>query len=102
MMHGPSQPTVLTCPAFNGSNVSTADQVPLALASAGEGPYVLDFSEIALSEARSSHRARLGYGQLRVALSVGLMPMVRADKGSSGVILHARSGVRIPGRGDGL
>ena len=33
-----------------------------------------------------SYRARLGYDQLKVALSVGVMPMVRSDKASSGVI----------------
>ncbi len=43
-----------------------------------------------------SYRARLGYDQLKVALSVGLMPMVRSDKGSSGVIftLDTESGFR--------
>jgi pyruvate, water dikinase len=33
-----------------------------------------------------SYRAKMGYGQLQVALSVGVMPMVRSDKGSSGVL----------------
>jgi pyruvate,water dikinase len=33
-----------------------------------------------------SYRARLGYDQLKVALSVGVMPMIRSDKASSGVI----------------
>ncbi len=33
-----------------------------------------------------SYRARMGYDQLKVALSVGVMPMVRSDKASSGVI----------------
>ena len=43
-----------------------------------------------------SYRARLGYDQLKVALSVGVMPMVRADKASSGVIftLDTESGFR--------
>jgi len=33
-----------------------------------------------------SYRAKLGYDQLKVALSVGIMPMIRSDKASSGVI----------------
>ena len=33
-----------------------------------------------------SYRARLGYDQLKVAISVGVQPMVRSDKASSGVI----------------
>jgi pyruvate,water dikinase len=43
-----------------------------------------------------SYRARLGYDQLEVALSVGVMPMVRADRASSGVIftLDPESGFR--------
>ena len=43
-----------------------------------------------------SYRARLGYDQLKVALSVGVMPMVRSDKASSGVIftLDTESGFR--------
>ncbi len=43
-----------------------------------------------------SYRARLGYVQLKVALSVGVMPMVRSDKASSGVIftLDTESGFR--------
>jgi len=43
-----------------------------------------------------SYRARLGYDQLTVALSVGVMPMVRSDKASSGVIftLDTESGFR--------
>ena len=43
-----------------------------------------------------SYRARLGYDQLKVNLSVGIMPMVRSDKGSSGVIftLDTESGFR--------
>jgi pyruvate,water dikinase len=43
-----------------------------------------------------SYRARLGYDQLKVALSVGIMPMARSDKGSSGVIftLDTESGFR--------
>lgn len=40
-----------------------------------------------------SYRARLGYDQLKVALSVGVMPMVRSDKGSAGV-LFTSSGPR--------
>jgi pyruvate,water dikinase len=43
-----------------------------------------------------SYRARLGYDQLTVALSVGVMPMVRSDKASAGVIftLDTESGFR--------
>jgi pyruvate,water dikinase len=43
-----------------------------------------------------SYRARLGYDQLQVALSVGVMPMVRSDLASSGVIftLDTESGFR--------
>jgi pyruvate,water dikinase len=43
-----------------------------------------------------SYRARLGYDQLAVALSIGVMPMVRSDKASSGVIftLDTESGFR--------
>jgi pyruvate, water dikinase len=43
-----------------------------------------------------SYRARQGYGQLKVALSVGVMPMVRSDLASSGVIftLDTESGFR--------
>ena len=43
-----------------------------------------------------SYRARLGYDQLKVALSVGVVPMVRSDKASSGVIftLDPESGFR--------
>lgn len=43
-----------------------------------------------------SYRARLGYDQLKVALSVGVMPMVRSDCGSAGIIftLHPDSGFR--------
>ena len=43
-----------------------------------------------------SYRARLGYDQLKVALSVGVMPMVRSDKASSGVMftLDTESGFR--------
>jgi pyruvate,water dikinase len=43
-----------------------------------------------------SYRARLGYDHLKVALSVGVMPMVRADLASSGVIftLDTESGFR--------
>jgi pyruvate,water dikinase len=43
-----------------------------------------------------SYRARLGYGQLDVALSVGVQPMVRSDLASSGVIftLDTESGFR--------
>jgi len=43
-----------------------------------------------------SYRARQGYSQLKVALSVGVMPMVRSDRASSGVIftLDTESGFR--------
>jgi pyruvate,water dikinase len=43
-----------------------------------------------------SYRARLGYDQLKVALSVGVQPMVRSDRGSAGVIftLDTESGFR--------
>jgi pyruvate,water dikinase len=43
-----------------------------------------------------SYRARQGYSQLKVALSVGVMPMVRSDIASSGVIftLDTESGFR--------
>lgn len=43
-----------------------------------------------------NYRAKLGYDQLQVALSVGVMPMVRSDKASSGVIftLDTESGFR--------
>ncbi|HSB27734.1 MAG TPA: phosphoenolpyruvate synthase [Pyrinomonadaceae bacterium] len=43
-----------------------------------------------------SYRARLGYDQLKVAISVGVQPMVRSDKASSGVIftLDPESGFR--------
>ncbi|HSU31661.1 MAG TPA: phosphoenolpyruvate synthase [Bryobacteraceae bacterium] len=43
-----------------------------------------------------SYRARLGYSQLEVALSIGIMPMVRSDLASSGVIftLDTESGFR--------
>ena len=43
-----------------------------------------------------SYRARLGYDQLQVALSVGVQPMVRSDQASSGVIftLDTESGFR--------
>jgi pyruvate,water dikinase len=43
-----------------------------------------------------SYRARLGYSHLKVALSVGIMPMVRADRASSGVVftLDTESGFR--------
>jgi pyruvate,water dikinase len=43
-----------------------------------------------------SYRARLGYDQLEVALSVGVQPMVRSDKASSGVMftLDTESGFR--------
>jgi pyruvate, water dikinase len=43
-----------------------------------------------------NYRARLGYDQLRVALSVGIMPMIRSDKASSGVIftLDTETGFR--------
>ena len=43
-----------------------------------------------------SYRARQGFPQLKVALSVGVMPMVRSDLGSSGVVftLDTESGFR--------
>jgi pyruvate,water dikinase len=43
-----------------------------------------------------SYRARLGYPQLKVALSVGVMPMVRSDLAASGVMftLDTESGFR--------
>lgn len=43
-----------------------------------------------------NYRARQGYSQLKVALSVGIMPMVRSDKASSGVMftLDTESGFR--------
>src|SRR5579872_2403045 len=43
-----------------------------------------------------SYRARLGYAQSKVALSVGVMPMVRSDLAASGVIftLDTESGFR--------
>lgn len=43
-----------------------------------------------------NYRARLGYDQLKVAISVGVQPMVRSDKASSGVIftLDTESGFR--------
>lgn len=43
-----------------------------------------------------SYRAKLGYDQLKVAISVGVQPMVRSDKASSGVIftLDTESGFR--------
>jgi pyruvate,water dikinase len=43
-----------------------------------------------------NYRAKLGYDQLKVALSVGIMPMIRSDKASSGVIftLDPESGFR--------
>ena len=43
-----------------------------------------------------SYRARHGFGQLDVALSVGVQPMVRSDRASSGVIftLDTESGFR--------
>ena len=43
-----------------------------------------------------SYRARLGYDHLKVAISVGIQPMVRSDKASSGVIftLDTESGFR--------
>ena len=43
-----------------------------------------------------SYRARLGYDQMKVALSVGVQPMVRSDQASAGVIftLDTESGFR--------
>jgi pyruvate,water dikinase len=42
------------------------------------------------------YRARMGFGQMQVALSAGVMPMVRSDKGSAGVMftLDPESGFR--------
>jgi pyruvate,water dikinase len=49
------------------------------------------FTDLAIS-----YRARLGYDQLQVAISVVVQPMVRSDKASSGVIftMDPRSGFR--------
>jgi pyruvate,water dikinase len=43
-----------------------------------------------------SYRARMGFDQLKVALSIGVMPMVRSDLASSGIIftLDPESGFR--------
>ena len=43
-----------------------------------------------------SYRAKLGYDQLKVAISVGVMPMIRSDKASSGVMftIDPESGFR--------
>jgi pyruvate,water dikinase len=43
-----------------------------------------------------NYRAKMGYGQLQVAISVGVMPMVRSDRGSAGVLftLDPESGFR--------
>jgi pyruvate,water dikinase len=43
-----------------------------------------------------SYRARLGYDQLKIALSIGVMPMVRSDLASSGILftLDPESGFR--------
>jgi pyruvate,water dikinase len=43
-----------------------------------------------------NYRAKVGYDQLKVALSIGIMPMIRSDKASSGVIftLDPESGFR--------
>lgn len=43
-----------------------------------------------------NYRARLGYDHLKVALSVGVQPMVRSDKGAAGVMftLDTESGFR--------
>jgi pyruvate,water dikinase len=43
-----------------------------------------------------NYRAKLGFDQLKVALSIGVMPMIRSDKASSGVIftLDPESGFR--------
>lgn len=43
-----------------------------------------------------SYRARLGFGQLNIALSVGVMPMIRSDLACSGVMftLDTESGFR--------
>jgi pyruvate,water dikinase len=64
---------------------------PEALLRAVQACYSSLFTDRAIS-----YRARLGYDQLKVALSVGVMPMVRSDKASSGVIftLDTESGFR--------
>ena len=51
---------------------------------------------VAFTDRAISYRARLGYDQLKVAISVGVQPMVRSDKASSGVIftLDTESGFR--------
>jgi pyruvate, water dikinase len=43
-----------------------------------------------------SYRAKLGYDQTKIAISVGVQPMVRSDKGSAGVMftLDTESGFR--------
>jgi pyruvate,water dikinase len=62
-----------------------------ALLRAAHACYASLFTDRAIS-----YRARMGFDQLKVALSVGVMPMVRSDKASSGVIftLDPESGFR--------
>ncbi|HEX2912470.1 MAG TPA: phosphoenolpyruvate synthase [Chloroflexia bacterium] len=64
---------------------------PTALLKAVHDCYASLFTDRAIS-----YRARFGYDQLKVALSIGIMPMVRSDKASSGVIftLDTESGFR--------
>jgi pyruvate,water dikinase len=62
-----------------------------ALLRAGHQCFASLFTDRAIN-----YRARQGYDQLKVALSVGVMPMVRSDLASSGVIftLDTESGFR--------
>lgn len=62
-----------------------------ALISAAHSCFAALFTDRAIN-----YRARLGYDHLKVALSVGVQPMVRSDKASSGVIftLDPESGFR--------
>jgi pyruvate,water dikinase len=64
---------------------------PEGLLKAVHGCYASLFTDRAIS-----YRARLGYDQLKVALSVGVMPMVRSDRACSGVLftLDTESGFR--------
>jgi pyruvate, water dikinase len=52
-----------------------------ALVTAVHNCYASLFTDRAIS-----YRAKLGYDQLKVAISVGVMPMIRSDKASSGVM----------------
>jgi pyruvate, water dikinase len=52
-----------------------------ALVSAVHNCYASLFTDRAIS-----YRAKLGYDQFEVAISVGVMPMIRSDKASSGVM----------------